>query len=75
MKATTKTRKAKLSKQEIIANHPDLYMEVIKEGIELALNGHTDVSNVDDVLSSLGEIKQKWADWEQREEEYLKFII
>lgn len=72
---TTVIKKRKtLSKQEIIANHPELYMEVIKEGIELALNGQTDVSNVDDVLRCLEEIKQKWADWEQKEDEYLKLI-
>lgn len=72
---TIKKRKTKLSKQEIIANHPEIYMDVIKEGIELALNGHTDVIDVEDVLKSLREIKQKWTDWEQREQEYLKFII
>lgn len=72
---TTVIKKRKtLSKQEIIAKHPELYMEVIKEGIELALNGQTDVSNVDDVLRCLEEIKQKWADWEQKEDEYLKLI-
>lgn len=71
MEAKT-TRRKKI--RNIAITDPEAYLAAVKEGIELALNGCTDVHSVEDVQKCLKEIKEKWNDWERREEEYLKLI-
>jgi len=63
-----------MSKNQLIIKHPEVYLEIIKDGVELALNGCTEFNTVEDVEEHLEEIKKKWLDWEQKEDEYLKLI-
>lgn len=63
-----------MTKVELIQKFPELYLDVIRDGVELALNGRTDFQNVSDVHKEMTEIKKKWDDWEQQELDFLKLI-
>ena len=63
-----------MTKLELIQKFPELYLDVIRDGVELALNGRTDFQNVSDVHKEMTEIKKKWDDWEQQELDFLKLI-
>jgi len=63
-----------MSKTQLAIKHPELYLEIIKEGVELALNGYTEFNTIEDVEKHLEEIKKKWMDWEEKEDEYLRLI-
>ena len=63
-----------MTKLELIKKCPELYLDVIRDGVELALNGRTEFQNVTDVQEEMTEIKKKWDDWEQQEIDFLKLI-
>jgi hypothetical protein len=63
-----------MTKLELIKKCPELYLDVIRDGVELALNGRTEFHNVTDVQEEITEIKKKWDDWEQQEIDFLKLI-
>ncbi len=63
-----------MTKLELIKKCPELYLDVIRDGVELALNGRTEFHNVTDVQKEMTEIKKKWDDWEQQEIDFLKLI-
>lgn len=63
-----------MTKLELIEKCPELYLDVIRDGVELALNGRTEFHNVTDVQEEISEIKKKWDNWEQREDEFLNLI-
>ena len=63
-----------MTNAELVNLHPDLYLDVIRDGVELALNGMTEFQTVTDVTESLQEVKKKWDNWEQQEEEFLRLI-
>lgn len=63
-----------MTKLELIQKCPELYLDVIRDGVELALNGRTDFQTVSDVQEEMTEIKKKWDDWEQQELDFLKLI-
>ena len=63
-----------MTKVDFINLHPDIYLDVIRDGVELALNGMTEFQTVADVSNSLMEVKEKWEDWKQQEDEFLKLI-
>lgn len=63
-----------MTKLELIKKCPELYLDVIRDGVELALNGRTDFQTVTDVQEEMTEIKKKWDDWEQQEIDFLKLI-
>jgi hypothetical protein len=63
-----------MTKLELIKKCPELYLDVIRDGVELALNGRTEFHNVTDVQEEMTEIKKKWDDWEQQEIDFLKLI-
>jgi hypothetical protein len=63
-----------MTKVELIQKFPELYLDVIRDGVELALNGRTDFQNASDVHKEMTEIKKKWDDWEQQELDFLKLI-
>jgi hypothetical protein len=63
-----------MTKLELIKKCPELYLDIIRDGVELALNGRTEFHNVTDVQEEMTEIKKKWDDWEQQEIDFLKLI-
>lgn len=63
-----------MTKLELIQKCPELYLDVIRDGVELALNGKTEFHTVTDVQEELSEVKKKWEDWEQQEIDFLKLI-
>lgn len=63
-----------MTKLELIQKCPELYLDVIRDGVELALNGRTDFQTVSDVQEEMAEIKKKWDDWDQQELDFLKLI-
>lgn len=63
-----------MTKLELIQKCPELYLDVIRDGVELALNGRTDFQTVSDVHKEMAEIKKKWDDWDQQELDFLKLI-
>ncbi len=63
-----------MTKLELIKKCPELYLDVIRDGVELALNGRTEFQTVTDVQEEMTEIKKKWDDWEQQEIDFLKLI-
>lgn len=63
-----------MTKLELIQKCPELYLDVIRDGVELALNGKTEFHTVTDVQEELSEVKKKWDDWEQQEIDFLKLI-
>lgn len=63
-----------MTKLELIKKCPELYLDIIRDGVELALNGRTEFQTVTDVQEEMTEIKKKWDDWEQQEIDFLKLI-
>lgn len=63
-----------MTKLDLIQKCPELYLDIIRDGVELALNGRTEFHTVTDVQEELSEVKKKWDDWEQRENDFLKLI-
>lgn len=66
-----------MTREQLIKKHSELFINIIKEGIELALYGYTEIINVKDVEKFNEEIKKKIELWDERaknEEEYLQLI-
>jgi hypothetical protein len=63
-----------MTRDKLIEKNPELFLEIIKEGVELALNGCTDFQSPHDVERANEEIKHKWDMWDDQEQEFLKLI-
>lgn len=82
MKKLLKTNKRKIcvirricmSRDQLIKKFPSLFLECIKEGIELCLHGHTEINNINDVNSANAKIKERTEFWNKMAENENEFV-
>lgn len=64
-----------MTRNQLIKKHPELFLEIIKEGIEITLHGYTDISSIKDVEKANENIKERIEYWEKLEKGQIEELI
>lgn len=67
-----------MSREQLIKKHPELFLEIIREGIELCMYGHTTISSVKELNEANKKIKERvefWNSLAENENDFISSII